>query len=138
MKTLNKIKIKNMNGYAGKPNLHRLLCFLCVLVCAAAVPTHTVSGWEQLRSPLRTLFVCHPAEAWDSPGLATGPEGRVSMRISTLLEIVRGQHLLLKIQFQSDTLKEMAGDSDGLVEDEPCETSLSYIEIIIGHQKNRT
>lgn len=83
-----------------KTDLFGFLDFLSLLFCTGAATVHTVAGREQLRSPLQTLFGGHPAEAGNGPGLATGPEGRATVRVSTLLEMVR-RHLLLKILFQS-------------------------------------
>lgn len=80
-----------------KTDLLKLLNFLCVLLCTGAATTRAVAGREQLRCGLLAHFACHPAEAWDGPAMATGPEGRVSMRVSTLLEIVRRHHPLLKM-----------------------------------------
>lgn len=75
-------------------NLLGLFSFLCVLLCGRGATTGAGAARQQLRF---TLFVCPPAEAWDGKGLWSGPEERVSMRISTLLELVRRHGLVLKI-----------------------------------------
>lgn len=66
-------------------NLLEFLVFFCVPL-RAGVTAHTGRKVD-LRRCMLTPFVCHPAEDWEGPVLATGPGGRVSMRISRLLEI---------------------------------------------------
>lgn len=66
-------------------NLLEFLVFFCVPLCAE-VTAHTGRKVD-LRCCMLTPFVCHPAEDWEGPVLATGPGGRVSMGISRLLEI---------------------------------------------------
>lgn len=66
-------------------NLLEFLVFFCVPL-RAGVTAH-VGRKVDLRRCMLTPFVCHPAEDWEGPVLATGPGGRVSMRISRLLEI---------------------------------------------------
>jgi len=80
-------------------DLLKLLSLLCVLLCAGGATTHTVAGWEQLRSCLLTLFFCQPAEACNGHVVAAGPEGRGNMRLSTLLETVRRHQPMLKVEF---------------------------------------
>lgn len=66
-------------------NLLEFLVFFCVPL-GAGVAAHTGRKVD-LRCCVLMPFVCHPAEDWEGPVLATGPGGRVSMRISRLLEI---------------------------------------------------